>query len=65
MAKLKVKHYGTEYPETEALIAVMVGEDGEATLILDQLSDKALRQAIYHFFALAELAQKLEHMRNE
>ena len=61
----KPKNYGTEYPETEALIAVIAGEDGEATLILDQLSDKTLRQAIYHFFALAELAQKIERDRNE
>jgi hypothetical protein len=61
----KPKNYGTEYPETEALIAVMVGEDGEATLILDQLSDELLREMIYHLFALAKLAQKLEHARNE
>jgi hypothetical protein len=59
----KPRKYGTDYPETEALIALMVGETSEATLILDQLSDKALRQAIYSLFDLAELAQKLERQR--
>jgi hypothetical protein len=59
----KPRKYGTDYSETEALIALMVGEVGEATLILDQLSDQALRQAIYSLFELAELAQKLEHQR--
>jgi hypothetical protein len=59
------RNYGTKYPETEALIAVMLGEADEATLILDQLEDEDLRQVIYDLFALVELAQKLEHARNE